>query len=425
MGLRRLLQDLKKEKRILQAGTVLLIIAAVLALVVLHFDAVGAAVAKVAGLLSPLLWGVIFAYIFNAVVAIFHDLVLRPMKDSRARQPVAVILSVAVVGFVVFFFFWYIIPHVLESLNVLVETLQRTLPQLFQDAVREINAFVDRHNIDFVREYLQNFNWNDVLSAVTGYSTQVLGSLANVTINVVSNVAGTAFSLVMGFIFSIYFLTGKRKLLRGLRSTILAFFPARTSHRLREVSSLTNQVFSSFLRGQLTECLILGIECYVGMSILRLDYALLVSFLVAMGPLVPILGAYLSAAVGALILLTASPIQALIFLVFLLILMQIEANLVYPRIVGASIGLPPVWTVFAVLFWSGLLGIPGILLGTPVTAVIYRLFRARVRSRLEKKGIDPDNPRLGEKDMGPQDPQLEQSPTEPGEELPAPPEEEP
>ena len=396
MSFRRLMEDLKKEKRVLLAGTVLLLVAAVLALVVLHFGPVSAALGKVAGLLSPLLWGVVFAYLFNAVVTIVHDLILRPMKDSKIRRPLAVILSAAMVGFVIFFFFWYIIPHVLESLNVLVGSLQRTLPKLFQDAVTEINAFVDRHNIDFVREYIQNFNWNDVISAVTTYSTQALSSLAKATFSMLSNVAGAVFSLVMGFIFSIYFLTGKKKLLRGLRSAILAFFPTRTSRRLREVATLTNQVFSSFLRGQLTECLILGVECYVGMSILRLDYALLVSFLVAMGPLVPILGAYLSAAAGALILLTASPVQALIFLVFLLILMQIEANLVYPRVVGGSIGLPPVWTVFAVLFWSGLLGIPGILLGTPVTAVIYRLFRRRVRERLEKRGMDPDNPHLSQ-----------------------------
>ena len=396
VSVRRFLEDIKKEKRILQIGTVLMVIAAVLALIVLHFDGVAAAVGKVAGLLSPLLWGVVFAYIFHAVISIFHDLILRPMKDSRARRPLAVVLSVLVVGFVVFFLFWYIIPHILESLNVLVENLQRTLPELVRSAIREVNAFVDRHNIDFVRDALANFNWNDVVNTVTGYTTNALGSLANITFSVASNVASGVFSLVMGLIFSIYFITGKEKLLRGLRSTLLAFLSPETARRFRSAASLTNQVFSSFIRGQLTECLILGVECYIGMSILRLDYALLVSFLVALGPLVPILGAYLSGAAGALILLTVDPFKALIFLVFLLVLMQVEANLVYPRIVGASIGLPPVWTVFAVLFWSGLLGIPGILLGTPVTAVLYRLFRQRVRARLTQKGLDPEDPHLSQ-----------------------------
>lgn len=141
-------------------------------------------------------------------------------------------------------------------------------------------------------------------------------------------------------------------------------------------------MFFNFIRGQLLECVILGSLCYVGMSILQLDYALLISSVVTLGALIPILGAYIGAAVGVLILLLVHPIDALIFLIFLLILQQVEGNMIYPRVVGSSIGLPPLWTLFAVVFWGGVLGIPGILFGTPATAVIYQLLRTSVRSRL-------------------------------------------
>ena len=211
-----------------------------------------------------------------------------------------------------------------------------------------------------------------------------------VTINVASGV----FAAVMGFIFSVYMLMGKEKLLRGVKSTLLAFLPRPTAQKIGQIATLTNRMFFNFIRGQLLECVILGSLCYVGMSILQLDYALLISSVVTLGALIPILGAYIGAAVGVLILLLVHPIDALIFLIFLLILQQVEGNMIYPRVVGSSIGLPPLWTLFAVVFWGGVLGIPGILFGTPATAVIYRLLRTSVRSRLRQRNIDPKDPQF-------------------------------
>ena len=181
-----------------------------------------------------------------------------------------------------------------------------------------------------------------------------------------------------------------------MKSTLLAFLPEQTARKLNRAGALTNRIFFSFIRGQLTECVILGSRCYIGMSLLGLDYALLISSVVALGALIPILGAYIGAAVGVIVLLLVHPIDALIFLIFLLCLQQIEGNLIYPRVVGSSIGLPPVWTMFAVLFWGGVLGIPGILIGTPATAVIYRLLRTSVHTRLRERGIDPNDPKLEE-----------------------------
>lgn len=389
-------EDLTRQRPVLAAGSLLLVLAAVLALGVIHSESVLGACAKVAALLNPLLCGVVVAFLLNVLVRFLEDVAFRPFAKAKSalwrklRHPLAVVLAYLLVAAVIFFICYYVIPHLLESLNGLVLTLRGELPELLRRGAQEAEAFVDRHNLGFVRDTVNDLDWSGIADGFTKLTTDFLGSLFNMTVNVASGV----FTAVMGVIFSVYMLTGKRRLLRNVKASVLAFLPEDGAGRLEKVGSLINQVFSSFVRGQLTECLILGTLCYLGMSILRLDYALLVSFLVMLGPLVPILGAYLSAAAGALILLVGDPVQALIFLVFLLILMQVEANLVYPRIVGASIGLPPMWTVFAVLFWGGLLGIPGVLVGTPATAVIYRLLRAAVRERLEQKGIDPLDPKL-------------------------------
>ncbi len=237
------------------------------------------------------------------------------------------------------------------------------------------------YDLTFVQDFLTGFNWTTLLSDATKFTTDFLASLFNVTVNLASGL----FSAIMGFIFSVYMLFGKERLIRGAKDSLRAFLPERAARIAGRVGRLTNRVFFSFVQGQLTECVILGVLCYVGMSILRLDYALLISSVVALGALIPILGAYIGAGVGAFILLLVHPIDALIFLIFLVILQQVEGNLIYPRVVGSSIGLPPLWTLFAVMFWGGVLGIVGIWIGTPVTAVVYRLFKTEVYARLRKR----------------------------------------
>ena len=272
--------------------------------------------------------------------------------------------------------------------GVLAETAQDNVPVYYNNAMNWLNQFAAENDLTFIQESLKDFSWSSLLSNVATVTTDFLSSLVGVTINVASGV----FAAVMGFIFSVYMLTNKEKLLRGVKSTMLAFLPKSTAQKVGRIGSLTNRVFFNFIRGQLIECVILGSLCYVGMSILQLDYALLISSVVALGALIPILGAYIGAVVGVIILLLVHPIDALIFLIFLLILQQVEGNLIYPRVVGSSIGLPPVWTLFAVVFWGGALGVPGILFGTPITAVFYRLLRTSVRVRLRNKQIDPKDP---------------------------------
>lgn len=396
MKMQEIKSELREGKKILAVGAALLLLAAALILCILRFDAVWSWVKMLSNALAPLLCGVIIAYVLNVFVHFFEDIVFKPFAKSNAKawkkgkRPLAVVLAYLVVILVVVFIACFIIPGVIESMSVLGDTLQKTLPETYQRVLTWVTDFAQKHDLTVVQDFIKEFNWNGLLSNLSQFTTDFVGSLVSVTVNV----ANAVYIFAMGFIFSVYMLFGKEKLLRGVKSTLLAFLPEKTSKRIARFGAVANQVFFSFIRGQLTECVILGTLCYIGMSILGLDYALLISSIVALGALVPILGAYIGCIAGVVILLLIHPIDALIFLIFLLCLQQVEGNLIYPRVVGSSIGLPPVWTLFAVLFWGGILGIPGILIGTPTTAVFYRLFRTSVRERLREKEIDPQDPRL-------------------------------
>ena len=388
--------SLRDEKKVLRNGMILLVFAAVLVLVLMRFDQVWGAVLTVVGTVAPVFYGIVLAYILNVFVHFFEDVAFKPLRNvksklwKRVRRPLAVALAYLLVALVLVSIIAFIIPGLIESMGILADTVQQTVPGYVTSAMNWLNEFAQENDLTFIQDFLRNFNWSNVLSSASAVLRDFLSSLVGVTINVASGV----FAAVMGFIFSVYMLMGKEKLLRGVKSTLLAFLPRPTAQKIGQIATLTNRMFFNFIRGQLLECVILGSLCYVGMSILQLDYALLISSVVTLGALIPILGAYIGAAVGVLILLLVHPIDALIFLIFLLILQQVEGNSLSPRVVGSSIGLPPLWTLFAVVFWGGVLGIPGILFGTPATAVIYQLLRTSVRTRLRQRNIDPKDPQF-------------------------------
>ncbi len=370
-------------------GSILLVLAALLAMTVLHFDRVLGAMNTLGNTLSPVAGGLVIAYILNVFVHFFEDIAFKPFEKSKSRvwkklrRPVSVTLAYLVVILLVVFIVCFIIPSLVDSMSVLTVTIQRNLPIYANQAMAWANDIAQRYDLTFIQEFLREFNWSSLLNVLgdaTKFTTEILSEVFNMT----ANVASGLFAMIMGFIFSVYMLSGKEKLIRGVKDSLRAFLPKRAASVAARVARLSNRVFFSFIRGQLTECVILGVLCYIGMSILRLDYALLISSVVALGALIPILGAYIGAGVGAFILLLVHPIDALIFVVFLVILQQVEGNLIYPRVVGSSIGLPPIWTIFAVTFWGGVMGIVGIWIGTPLTAIFYRLFREQVYARLPR-----------------------------------------
>lgn len=398
MRFQEIKEGLSQRKATLIERVFLLVLAAALTVLVIRFDTVMGWLRLAGDALAPVVCGLVMAFVLNVFVHLFEGFVFRPFDKvqnkvwQKVRYPLAVVLAYLVVLVVLLFLFGFIVPGIVESLTVLAETLQRTLPATVGIVVQRATRFANEHDLDFLVDLIRQFNWSSALSRLTEVTTNLLGTVLSVT----SLLASGLVTAIMGFFFSVYMLFGKEKLLRGVKDALKAFLPPESAKKWRRVGSMTYQVFYSFVRGQLTECVILGALCYIGMRLLGLDYSLLISSIVALTALIPVLGAYIGCGAGVLILLFIKPINALVFLIFLIVLQQVEGNFIYPRVVGSSIGLPPVWTLFAVLFWGGVLGIPGILLGTPATAVVYRLFRAAVRERLEQRDAAPATRDLSE-----------------------------
>ena len=198
---------------------------------------------------------------------------------------------------------------------------------------------------------------------------------------VTGSIVSTIVTLCMSFILSIYLLFGKKKLFRQIKRVAHCYLPQHCITIFNEIYDSFLSVFTDYVSGQLREALILGSLCFIGMLILQLDYAALISAVVALTALIPILGAYIGGAVGVILLIFISPQKALIFLIFLIILQQVEGNLIYPRTVGHSIGLPGMWVLLAICIGGELMGMAGMLLGVPLAAMLYRLIGKDVRRR--------------------------------------------
>ena len=227
---------------------------------------------------------------------------------------------------------------------------------------------------------------------LTSYLRNLLNGLVQGLSNTVMGVVSFTSSLIsmvvtgmLSIIFSIYMLGGREKLLPQCRRLLRAYTPSGVADRVLEVVRLTSDTFTNFVTGQLIEACILGALCAAGMLFIQADYAPLVGVVIGVSALIPVAGAYIGAILGAFLLVMVSPLKALIFLVFLGILQQIEGNVIYPRVVGTSIGLPGIWVLTAVTVGGGLFGLPGILLSVPTASVLYALLKQDVRRRLDRQ----------------------------------------
>ena len=241
-----------------------------------------------------------------------------------------------------------------------------------------LSGFAEEHGVMLPELAL---NADQVKDTITGFLQEKGDSVVNTTLNITTSIVGALVNLLLALVFSVYLLAQKETLIAQAKRLLQRILPKKAADRLMHLLSLTNNAFSSFVSGQVTEAVILGTLCCLGMLILRLPYALPVSVIIAALSLIPIFGAWIGAATGAFLIVFQSPIKALWFLIFLLILQQVEGNLIYPRVVGKSVGLPGLWVLAAVTIGGGAFGVLGMLLGVPVCAVIYTLMQDFIRSK--------------------------------------------
>lgn len=335
---------------------------------------------------TPLIIGCVIAYAVNILMDFYEKLYDRLFKVRVAKtikRIVCIIFAfLSLVGIVVF-----VINMVLPELINCIASFINMIPA----AVDWVVDFVGEERLEEYFPFLQaGFDFSSLSAQIEQIITSVLNGVSGAVGSIVTaltSVFSVVVSLVIGLIFSLYLLIDKERLCAQFRNIVNTYFPKK-ARAILYVTRTLNESFHSFIVGQVTEAVILGVLCIIGMMIFRFPYAVMVGVFIGFTALIPIAGAYIGAGVGAVLMLTTDPLLAVEFLVFIIVLQQLEGNLIYPRVVGSSIGLPGIWVLTAVTIGGGVLGIPGMLLAVPLAAAAYRLLREDLKKRNPEEQIE-------------------------------------
>lgn len=327
---------------------------------------------------TPLFVGLIIAYLVNILMSFYERHFFKNSKKttvSKIRRPLCLVGAVITLTGVIALVIGLVVPQLIACIKMVIDELPGAIELLI--AKLENYKFVS----DEIINTLSSIDWKSKIGDIVKTLTSGLGSVMDVAISAVTSVFSAVSNAIIGIIFALYLLLGKDKLSAQLKRIEESYIPQKRAEKISYVTSVANDCFHRFIVGQCTEAVILGSLCMVGMLILQLPYAPMIGALIAFTALIPIVGAFIGAGVGAFLILMESPVKALVFLVFIVILQQFEGNVIYPRVVGSSMGLPGIWVLAAVTIGGGVLGIWGMLIGVPVAAVIYRLIKNDVTAK--------------------------------------------
>ena len=336
--------------------------------------------------------GLAMAFVLNVPLKLFENRVFYGMSEDRRplvrklRRPVslvfALVVSLGLIGI--------LIAVVLPQLTATVAEVAARLPEYISSAVNWLNDFLAGFGIEI--ESLKNFtvDWEKVFSELTTYlkegSANVDGSsVVDTVTGVGTSVVSTVMNTFLGLVVAVYILAQKERIGRFTRRCIDAFLPQKAASGLARIASMASENFSNFVAGQLADSCILGILCYICMRIFRFPYPEVISVVIGVTSLVPMVGSFIGEVIGALLILIVSPLKALLFVVMVLAIQQVDGAFIYPRIVGRSVGLPGVAVFCAVIVGGNVAGVIGAMIGVPVCALIYALLREAVDARLRRR----------------------------------------
>lgn len=329
--------------------------------------------------LMPLLLGLVIAYVLNILMSFYEKhYFTRQMYRPWVKKscPVvcllgAIVTLLAIIALVV----GLVVPELISCVKLLINEVEPAFDKLLQS--ERIAQIVPADILDM----LGSLDLASVMDKAVKVLANGLSSAAGAVFNTVYSLISSLVNLLLSIIFAIYLLLDRDHLQRQCRRLMKCYLPTAFRQRLLHWLSVFNDCFRRFIVGQCVEAVILGVLCILGMTIFRFPYAMMIGTLIGFTALIPIAGAYIGAGVGALMILTQSPLKALLFLLFIVVLQQLEGNLIYPRVVGNSIGLPALWVLAAITVGGSLMGITGMLIGVPIAAALYRLLREDVRRR--------------------------------------------
>ena len=355
-----------------------------------NFSVVAEAFHWLVAIITPFVIGIALAFLINVLMRsleklwnkIFHK--RRGNLKDKLRRPLCLLLSIVIITGLLFVLLFMLIPQLKNTGTAIWQSVPDFLANV-DTWWTELAALLAPYG--FVLPPL-DLDAQALISSVMDFLTKVGDEFLYKTVDVTSTVFSGIFNTVVGLVFAIYILAQKEKLGKQAKKTLRAYLPAEKVEKVLDLCDVTNRTFTNFVTGQLTEAVIIGVLCFIGMLIFRIPYAAMVSVLVGFTALIPVFGAFIGTAIGALFILMVEPIKALWFVIFIIILQQLEGNLIYPKVVGSSVGLPGIWVLLAVTVGGSAFGFLGMLLSVPVCAVLYCLIKRSVNNRLAEKKID-------------------------------------
>ncbi|MGL5381304.1 AI-2E family transporter [Clostridium sp.] len=358
----------------------------ILAFILLNLDFVTDFIFGILGIFSPFIIAIAIAFVLNLLMNFFETRVLSFMDKSKSssirslKRPVAITITLLsiiglFVGLVIF-----VVPQFASS----VSTLLDSVPQYIKSFENLLSEYVDSSELFATLAKELMVVWKDLLQ----FGGQLLGNSLSSLLDMTMTFTNGVINFILALIFAIYMLYSKETLIRHIKKLLYAFLDKKTTERILRVGKISNITFSKFITGQCVEAIILGFLCFVGMTILSMPYALLISVLIGVTALIPIFGAFIGTVPAIFIILIIDPVKALWFIVFILVLQQLENKLIYPKVVGKSIGLSAIWVMLAMIVGGSSLGLLGMIIGIPVFAVLYQLLTIITNKRLNNKKID-------------------------------------
>lgn len=379
----------KEDWRLIRPWFFLITYAILFTAFIFRFDVVTSTLYSLIGMFESMFYAIGFAFVINVFMVRIERILKRLIKENsffyRFVRGASIFLSLLFVIAVLTLVFSIIMPKIIESLLQLLNNMSTLLYSLIHNIDEILNYFnIDYQLTDIATiQQLLNMNWTDIFSNII----KVLGNSANGLINNAMSFTSTFAIIFTGFMFSLYLLSGKETFIRQMRKVVVAGLGVERSKSIFQWAAKANKIFASFITGQLTEACILWVLYYFTMRLFHFPFPELISTLIAICSIVPVFGSMFAMSVGAVLILSKDPLTAVLFIIYYQLMQQFEDNVIYPRVVGSSVGLPGLWVLLSIFVFGAEFGIIGMLLAVPTTAFLYSLFTELVNRRLKKQQV--------------------------------------
>ena len=345
----------------------------------------GTFISWIISVISPLLIAGVIAFIINIPMTRFENLISKVSGNNKKigiySRGISLILSFFCIIAFISLMLSIVIPEVLNTFSLLASAI----PLGFQNGIDWATQYSNLY--PEAKTWLEQLNpdWVNIAQQVFNYSKSGLFGVFGTTVSFITTVANVTFTFIISIMISIYMLLSKEKLFSQTKRFMVAYFPEKINNNILHIVNVADEAFSNFIIGKCIDAIVVGLMCTGGMLLLHIPYAVMIGAIVGVTALVPIVGGYIGLIIGAFLILMVSPVQALKFIIYLLIMQTFEGNVIYPKIIGNTVGLPPMWILISVTLGGTLLGIPGMLIGVPFVSTIYTILGEHIDYRLNNK----------------------------------------